>query len=162
MGTGSRGRKLKLAAAFAVALVVAGGATAYFSSTGSGTGNASVASPEQLTITAATPTSGLLYPGGSGEVDVSIANPNTFPVRVNSLILAGPGIVVDGAHSACGTSALHYTTQDNAGAGWDVPAGDSVTDGVLALQLANAISMDADAANECQGATFTVHLQTGP
>jgi hypothetical protein len=162
VGERLRSRKVKFAAALVVTLVVAGGALAYYTSTGSGSGAASVGSPAELTITASTPVAGLLYPGASGEVDATISNPNTFSVRVNSLVLAGDGIAVDGGHSGCDTSALHYTTQDNGGAGWDVPARVGSTDGTLGVQLADAISMDTDAANECQGATFTVHLETGP
>jgi len=115
-----------------------------------------------LTITAGTPTSGLLYPGSTGEVDATISNPNTFPLRVNSLILDSAGIAADSGHSGCDTSALHYTTQTNGGSGWNVPGKVGSTDGTLAIQLSGAISMDSSAANECQGSTFTVYLKTGP
>ncbi len=155
-------RKAKLAAAFVIALIATGGALAYYTAAGTGSGSASVGSPDPLTITAATPTNGLLYPGASGEVDVTISNPNDFPVRVNSLILDSGGIVVDSGHPGCDTTALHYTTQNNGGAGWSVPARVGVTNGALSLELSSAVSMDAGAANECQGATFTVYLKTGP
>ena len=145
-----------------VALVAAGGAFAYYSSTGSGSGSASVGTPAELTITAATPGTGFLYPGGSGEVDATISNPNTLSVRVNSLVLDSAGISADAGHSGCDTSALHYATQNNGGLGWDVPAKVGATDGSLDVELADAISMDTDAANECQGATFTIYLKTGP
>lgn len=153
---------VRLVAAFAVALVAAGGALAYFTSAGSGSGSASVATPAELTISASTPATGLLYPGGTGEVDATISNPNAFDVRVNSLVLGSAGIAADGSHSGCDASVLHYTSQSNAGAGWDVPARVGTTDGTLDVELAGAISMDASAANACQGATFTVSLATGP
>jgi hypothetical protein len=156
-------RKVRFAAAIVVALIAAGGALAYYTSTGSGSGDASVVgSPADLTITAGTPATGLLYPGASGEVDATISNPNAFPVRVNSLVLASGGIAADAGHSGCDTSALHFTTQTNGGLGWDVPAKVGATDGSLDVQLADAISMDSDAANECQGATLSVYLATGP
>jgi hypothetical protein len=144
------------------ALALAGGAFAYLGSTGSGSGSASVGSPDELTIAAVTPTSGLLYPGGTGELDATISNPNTFPVRVNSLVLGSGGISVDAGHSGCDTSALHYTTQTNGGAGWTIPPQAGPTPGSLDVTLAGAVGMDGDAANECQGATFTVSLVTGP
>jgi hypothetical protein len=154
---------VRLVAALVVALVAAGAALAYFTSTGGGgSGGAAVGAPAALTIAASTPAGGLLYPGGTGEVDVTIANPNPFPVRVNSLVLGGAGISVDGTHAGCDTSALRYTTQTNAGAGWTVPAKVGSVDGRLDLQLADAIGMDGSAANACQGATFTVSLATGP
>jgi hypothetical protein len=152
---------VRIAIAAAAALVAAGGALAYYTSTGSGTGGASVASPDPVTIAARTPASGLLYPGASGEVDATVSNPNPFPVRINSLVLDG-GIGVDGSHSDCDTSALHYTTQDNGGAGWNVPAKVGATEGTLDLTLADALNMDVGAANACQGAAFTVSLATGP
>jgi hypothetical protein len=163
VGTKRGSGKVRFAALVVGALVAAGGALAYYSSTGSGSGNASVVgSPADLTITAGTPTTGLLYPGSSGEVDATISNPNTFPVRVNSLVLASGGIAPDSGHSACDTSALHYTTQTNSGSGWTIPGKVGLTDGSLDIQLIAAISMDTDAANECQGAAFSVNLATGP
>ncbi len=157
---GTRWGKALIAAIAVVA--VGGSALAYYTSAGSGSGSASVGSPAELTITAVTPTAGALYPGGAGEIAATISNPNTFTVRVNSLVLGSGGISADGGHSACDTSALHYTTQTNAGAGWTIPARVGSTDGSLDVHLADAISMDTDAANECQGATFAVSLTTGP
>ena len=104
-------RRAKLLAALVVALVVAAGAGAYFTATGSGSGSGSVGSPADLTIAALTPAAGLLYPGGTGEVDLTISNPNTFPVRVNSLVLGTGGISADAGHSGCDTAALAFTTQ---------------------------------------------------
>ena len=121
-----------------------------------------MASPDPLSIAAQTPTTNLLYPGGSGEIDATVSNPNPFPVRINSLVLGNGGIGVDSAHSGCDTSALHFTSQNNGGAGWDVPARIGTTDGSLDLQLTGAISMETSAANACQGATFTISLATGP
>ena len=130
-----RNRKTLLAvvAAAATALALSGGAVAYYSSAGHGSGSASVASPDPLSIAAQTPTANLLYPGGSGEVDATVSNPNPFPVRINSLVLGSGGIGVDSAHSGCDTSAVHFTSQNNGGAGWDVPARIGTTDGTLDL-----------------------------
>jgi hypothetical protein len=157
-----RSTTVRLAAAVTAALAFAGGAFAFYTTAGHGSGGASVASPDPLTIAAVVPASGLLYPGASGEVDATISNPNPFRLRVNSLVLAGGGIGVDGTHSGCDTAALHYTAQNNGGAGWDVPARVGGTNGTLAVRLPGAISMDSSAANACQGATFTVSLATGP
>jgi hypothetical protein len=153
---------VRLAAACAVALTATGGAFAFYTSAGGGSGSASVGSPAALTITAGTPTGGLLYPGGSGEMDATISNPNPFPVRVNSLVLGTDGITVDAGHSGCDTSALHYSTQTNGGAGWDVPAQTGGTDGSLDVGLVGAVTMDTSAADACQGAAFVVHLDAGP
>jgi hypothetical protein len=157
-----RSTSVKLAVALGVALVASGGALAYFTSAGNGNGGASIGTPAELTISAGTPADGLLYPGGTGEVDATISNPNLFQVRVNSLVLGGGGIAVDGTHSGCDTSALRFTSQNNAGAGWNIPARVGAVDGTLDVRLEGAISMDGAAANACQGATFTVSLATGP
>ncbi len=153
---------MRLAAVAAVALVAAGGALAYYRVGGGGSGGASIGSPSELSIVARIPATGLLRPGATGEVDATITNPNPFSVRVNSLVLGGGGIVVDGSHADCDASVVHFTTQTNAGAGWAIPPKVGATDGTLDLELANALSMDASASNACQGATFTVSLATGP
>ena len=69
------------------------------------------------------------------------------------------GFGVDAAHAAasCGTGSLSFTTQTNAGAGWTIPA-----HGSLPITLANALSMNINAVNACQGASFTVYLKAAP
>ncbi|HZQ64619.1 MAG TPA: hypothetical protein VFA66_05285 [Gaiellaceae bacterium] len=153
---------MRLVAVSAVALAASGGALAYYSSSGDGSGSASVAAPDALTIAARTPSTSLLYPGGSGEVDATISNPNGFAVRVNSLVLGAGGISPDASHPGCDTSALDYVTQTNGGAGWLVPARVGSSNGSLDVRLPDAITMDVAAANACQGATFSVALATGP
>lgn len=158
-------RRLRVALVVVTALLVGGGsAIAYYSSTGSGVGHATVAQPDPITIAAgATPSATeQLYPGGSGSVTVKITNPNPFAVRVNSLVLdtsqgtngfSGPG--------NCDLSVLSYTTQTNGGSGWSVPKKNG-SDGELDLDLQNAISMTTSAANACQAGSFTVYLKVGP
>jgi len=156
-------RKVRLGAAVAVLFALTGGgALAYFASNGSGSSSVAVGSLSPVTIIAATPTSGLLYPGASGRVDATISNPNTVRVHVNSLILAAGGITADNTHQSCDTAVLHYATQRNDPTGWTIPPRVGNTDGTLLVQLGGAISMDASAADACQGATFTVSLKTGP
>jgi len=67
------------------------------------------------------------------------------------------GFTVDGAHAACGVASLTFTTQTNGGVGWTIPAS-----GSSVLSLANSLSMNTNAANACQGASFTVYLKVGP
>jgi hypothetical protein len=160
-----KSRRARLALLVVSAMLVGGGsAIAYFASTGSGTGQATVGHPDPITISAgADPTATeQLYPGSSGSVTAKITNPNPFPVRVNSLVLdttqgsngfSGPG--------GCDLSVLSYTTQTNGGAGWTVPK-HVASDGELDLDLTNAISMSTSAANACQGGSFTVYLKVGP
>jgi hypothetical protein len=153
----NRKRLARWSASAAVGLLIAGSvAYAAWTVNGSGTGSASATSSVNLTLTAGTP-SGLLYPGGSADVDSSVSNSNPFPVHVSSVSLDTTqginGFDVDAGHSGCNLSSLSFTTATNGSTGWDIPASSSVD-----VDAAGAISMSAAANDSCQGATFTVHL----
>lgn len=160
-------RRARLAVAAAVlGLALPGGAAvAFWTGSGPGAGSASAGSALPLTIAAGT-ASATLHPGGTGAVTLTLSNPNGFPVQVPSLVLdttqGTAGFAVDGAHSGCGLGALSFTTQDNGGAGWTVPARVGVTNGQLALNLTGAVAMSLSAADACQGAAFTVYVRVGP
>lgn len=141
-------------------LCVVGVATAYFSTSGSGSGSATVGSALPVTIAAGAAPTAELYPGGAGDVTVRISNPNAFGVHVGSLALdtshGQDGF--DASPPGCNVGeALEFTTQTNGGAGWNVPA-----NGTLDLDLAGSLHMTDTAANACQAATFTVYLGAGP
>jgi hypothetical protein len=160
-------RRWKVAAVVAVATLAATTASfAYFVAAGSGSTSASVASPDDVTITPGT-AAGQLYPGGSGDVVATISNPNPFSVRINSLVLdtSSPnptGFSVDSGHPSCVNTGLSYTTQTDGGAGWTVPAQVGSVPGTLDVTVTGALQMAANADNGCQGATFSVYLKTGP
>ena len=142
-----------------------GAAVAFWSASGTGSGGAVSGTAQSLTVTAAAATAGL-HPGGQSAVALVLSNPNTFPVRVPSLVLdttqGSGGFAVDAAHSGCGLGTLNFTTQTNAGAGWTVPARVGVTNGQLTLSLTGALAMSLTAADACQGAAFTVFVRVGP
>jgi hypothetical protein len=147
------------------ALAATSTAFAYFTTTGSGSGSAPVSTAQTITLSPGTPTAPL-YPGASGDVALSIDNPNRISVEVGSLSLSTgqgtAGFAVDSGHSACSTGALSFTTQTNGGAGWSVPPKVGSLDGSLAIDLTGALAMSAGAAGACQGASFTVYLTAGP
>lgn len=149
-----------LVAGVLAAAATAAGVLAYFTATGHGAGTAHVTTVQNVTISAGSP-SAALFPGHSGDVALSIANPNGFPIHVGSLETDGSqgtgGFAVDAGHAACDLSALSFTTQTNGGNGWTVPA-----NGSLPLDLSGSISMAASAVNACQGASFTVYVKAGP
>jgi ABC-type transport system substrate-binding protein len=155
-----RTSKRTIVVALIAAGVLAGGAVAYWTTAGSGSASASVKNPDPVSIASGAPT-GFLYPGTSADLAITITNPNPVPVNLPSLVRdtgqGSGGFGVDGAHSACGVSALAYTTQSNGGAGWTVPA--NATN--WPLDLANAVSLSTAAATECQGASFKVYLAVG-
>jgi hypothetical protein len=148
-------------AAVALAVLACGTAYAYWSATGSGTGSTSSSDTSALTINPGTPTASL-YPGGSAGVSLTISNPNTATVQVNTLALdttqGSGGFAVDSAHSGCTLSSLSFAPQTNGGSGWSVPGRSGSTNGSLSLLLPNALSMAVTAPNACQGATFTIYL----
>lgn len=152
-----------LAALVAVVVVACavGTAVGWWGGPGSGSGSAAILAPADLTLTPAVPTTPL-FPGGSGDVAVSIANANPFPLDVPSLELdttqGNAGYAVDAIHvgAGCASAALTYTTQDNAGAGWTVPASST-----LDLDLDDAVTLDTTSGSACQGATFTIYLRAG-
>jgi hypothetical protein len=143
-----------------VALVAAAAAGAFWTLGGAGQGTVSAETVASVTLTPGTATTDL-YPGGSGDVAVSIANSNTYRAYVGSLVLdtssGTNGFSVSGGQPGCDPAAVSYTTQSNGGAGWFVPAA-----GTLDLDLANAVDLAVGAASECQGATFIVYLLAAP
>lgn len=160
--TQKRARGLLLAATIAVGLAT--GAFAYWMATGSGSATTVLGSPEQLTLTVGT-ADAQLTPGHPASVAVVATNTNPYFVNIGSLMLdtaeGTGGFDVDAGHSGCDASALHMATQNNGGAGWRVPPKVATTDGTLEFEMGEALTMDADAADACQGASFTVYLVAG-
>jgi hypothetical protein len=160
-------RRLALLAVLLVALgiPVGGIAWSYWSAGGNGAGSGANGTLAAISLSPGSPTAAL-YPGGSTNVVLTATNSNTSIVKIGSLLLdtgqGTGGFAVDGSHSACSVAALGFTTQNNGGTGWSVPARVGVTNGTLSITLTNALTMSASAASACQGATFTVYLVAGP
>jgi len=160
-------RRLVIVAMLLASTVLVGafsGAWAYFSGGGSGSGSGSTGTALAVTLAPATATAGL-YPGGTTNVVLSASNPNTSAVRLATLSLEPSqgtgGFAVDAGHSGCAVGVLSFSTQNNGGSGWTVPAKVGAVNGTLSITLPNALAMTAAAANACQGATFTVYLNAG-
>lgn len=152
------GRIVALGAALVLVVVLGSTGWGYWTAGGLGAGaGATTASVQSLTLSPGVPTA-QLYPGGRSSVAVTVTNPGSVPQRVGSLALdtsqGTSGFAVDAGHSACGVSSLSFVTQTNGGSGWTIPANSS-----LSLTLTNALGMSIDAANACQGASFTVYLK---
>lgn len=161
-------RRVIIVLAYVAAFVLAGtasGAWAYFSSGGLGSGTGATATTQPVVLSPGTPQSEL-FPGGSTDVVLSVSNPNSSAVRLNSLALdttqGTGGFAVDAGHSGCDVSALGFATQSNGGSGWTVPAKIGGVNGTLAITLSDPLTMNLAADNACQGAAFTVYLKAGP
>ncbi len=151
--------------AFIGVLLLNGGAQAFWSGGGSGTGTGGSGTVQAVTLSPGT-ISGGLQPGGQRDVVLTVSNPNLAEVSVRSLALdtsqGTNGYSVDAGHSGCNVNALSLATQTNGGAGWTIPKKIGAVNGTLSVTLTNALSMSAGASNACQGATFTVFVAAGP
>lgn len=142
-------------AAAVVVLLGAGIAIAAWTSSGSGTASAKAGTalpPTTGDIGTAAFTSTTLYPGGTGDVQLVVKNPNPYPVKVVSVAPLPEPITTSGATGKCADHGVtfaaptHQITAGNA-----IAAGGSVT-----LTLPGAVTMDAGAENGCQGALFAI------
>jgi len=135
-----------------VALVVvvggaAGLAFAAWTASGTGSGAAQATSAQAVTYSNGT-TTAQLYPTGSGDLVISVHNPNAYKIQITDV--AGNGtITVDAGHSACNAASVTFTDQHSL---TKTVAASTTVD----VTLTGAVSMSNAANDSCQGATFTV------
>ena len=147
-------RRAIFALTAALMVVVVGGAYAYFTTSGTGTGTAAVGSSSAVTLHATV--TGSLYPGSSSPVSFTVDNPSSGKQRVGTISLSS--ITVDAAHSECSTVITGGTPDFTmapvvANQNFANGNGQAVTaTGTLAMNETN-VSQD-----KCQGATLTLHL----
>ncbi|MGW6448639.1 hypothetical protein [Lentzea sp. NPDC055074] len=124
----------------AAATAALGSGVAYAAWTSSGTGNATAtaATAQAPVVTGGAVTTGLLYPGSTGNAAVTVRNPNAYPVKVTSVAL------VPGSALEC---TLGFTTSAPM---TQIAAGATVT-----VEMAGAVTM-GNADNSCQGRTFSL------
>lgn len=139
--------------------VFAGTAYAYFSATGSGSGQAGVGTLLPLHIEHATATvSRDLFPDGQGTLVLSLTNPNAFAVTVVGVVQDGP-VTVTGGGAGCksgtvgtpGTSGVAVAPVVANGLNLSVAAGSSVT-----VTVATGATMSTTSNTTCQGASFEI------
>jgi hypothetical protein len=149
-------RRALIALSATCALVVAGAAIAYFSSSGSGTATATVGSSSAVTLKATV--TGSLYPGTSSSVAFTVDNPSSGKQRVGTISLEK--ITPDAGHASCSAVITganpDFTMADVAvnkvyGSG----NGQAVTPTGSLTMNDTGVSQDA-----CQGATLTLTLKS--
>ncbi len=141
------GRKLSLVGATLAVFLIGSVVFAAWLVTGTGNGGAKATTATNLVVTAGS-TTGDLFPGGNGDVKVSIQNPNPFAVNVKTIVGSG---AITSAAPGCTTTGVSFTDQ-NAVTGMTIAAG-----ATQAVTLDDAASMNTSD-NGCQGATFTIPL----
>ena len=142
---------LAVSASCLVAGLGAGAAYAYFTSSGSGSGGVTVGNMQTVTLATATatPTTPLL-PGGTGDVSLSVDNPNNFAVTLVSVAQAQSStITADSGHPDCTTTGVTFTSQT--GLTKTIQANSTAS-----VDLAGAVSMDKSSSAGCEGATFSI------
>lgn len=133
-------------------LTGAGTALAFWAAGGTGSGQAAAGSALALTTSTAT-TSGLLYPGGTADVRVTVRNPNAYQVTLTAISGAGT-VTAAGGIGTCTTTDVTFTPPT--AISLVVPPKTNGADGSATLTLTSAAAMGNASDNGCQNATFTI------
>ncbi|MGW4210217.1 hypothetical protein ACWEIJ_19670 [Lentzea sp. NPDC004789] len=125
---------------FAVMTTALGSGVAYAAWTSSGSGSATTkaGTAQAPVVSGGAVTTGLLYPGGTGDAVVTVSNPNPYPVIVTTVAPNGP--------ATCGVT----FSQRSPGTAL------AANSGPVAITLTGAVTMGSNAANTCQGASIDV------
>ena len=132
-------------------LVAVGIAIGAWNATGSGTGYAKAGTSSSLTLgDASGSTVADLYPGATGNVKITVTNPNSFPVSITSVSQTASTSITSDKGSTCNASTgVTFTTQS--GLSLALGAGATST-----FTLSGAVAMSNASANACQGAVFSI------
>jgi hypothetical protein len=183
-GDSRSSRKRRLMAGLIGAAVVSGvayGTTNWIVGINGGSnGEARSGSVSNISIAAvASPAAGnLLYPGGNGDVVVSISNPNPFPVTITAVQLPSNTTYATGyTTSALTTTQTGCLASTPSGVTWNYATGSSGSshtlttplvvaasgqaDNPLAVTLTNDASMATSAPAACEGTYFSMPSLTG-
>jgi hypothetical protein len=146
-------KKRVIATAIAIgALALAGGAFAYFTASGSGTGQATVGSSTPWTVTFGT-TTGTMYPGaGTATLPYTVTNASTghqkLATTTASVNADTNGYVTSHGTSVTGCQAAWFTAANTAPTAADLASGAQATGSVAVTMTDAAVSQNA-----CQGVT---------
>lgn len=152
-------KRVVVAVSVAAMLTLAGGAYAYYTANGSGTGSATVGSATPITL--AGTITGTLYPAGSpASVSVLVTNGGSGSQFVGSVKL--DSITTDAAHSTCDLSVsgvnAAFTMADISVASTLTKSG---TAGDHSTVLGSLQMNDTGVSqNTCQGAPLTLHFSS--
>jgi hypothetical protein len=141
-----------LAVAGAAAVVVnAGAAWSYWTITSSPTAGTTV----ELTLRAHSDYNQALVPGRTGNLAVTLANGQNFPITIDRVVREDPTAYADDQHreSGCDPTGVSLT-HDEFDVDWSVPKN---TTG--AFTIPDGLRMAAGAPPECRDATFTLSIR---
>jgi hypothetical protein len=104
---------------------ISGGAYAYFTSTGTGSGTAAVGTSSSLTVTGTAASS--LYPGTSSTVNFTVSNPSSGHEKLGSITLSGVHACTGAGSTWTGSSCSNSGTEQTTCESYDTSAS-STTD----------------------------------
>lgn len=120
-------KKTKILATTAALLAVGGTAVAYWTSTGSGSGNASTGTVVALTVHQTSTITGLAPGGPERALSGNFDNPNTSPIHVASVTASISAVTDADGDPIVGCSTSDYEILDEvATVGSQIPSGDGV------------------------------------
>jgi hypothetical protein len=149
-------RRAFFALTAALVVAVAGGAYAYFTTSGTGTGTAAVGSSSAITLHATV--TGSLYPGSSSPVTFTVDNPSSGKQRVGTISLQS--ITPDASHSECSTVITGGNPDFTMAA---VTANQTFATGnAQAVTATGSLAMNETGVSQdkCQGATLTLTVKS--
>lgn len=139
----------------------------------SGLGQAASVSNLSITAVSSPSASNLLYPGSTGDVVLSITNPNVFPVTITGVDLPTSTTYATGYSSANLTGAISGCSASTSDVDWSYSTStsgsvhslvSSVTVGAgsnLTVTMTNDASMTMSAPAACESAYFSMPSLTG-
>jgi hypothetical protein len=168
IGSGLLGMALVGGAAYGVTNWVVG-----LSGGSSAQGQAASVSNLSVSAVSSPSPSNLLYPGATGDVVVTITNPNVFPVTITGVDLPTSTTYATGYSSASLTGAISGCSASNSDVSWTFATGTSgsahalttsltvAASGSLTVTLTNDASMSTSAPAACESAYFSMPSFTG-
>jgi hypothetical protein len=154
------GRSIRTVVSIGVACglgVVAGSAFAYYTTAGSGTGQVTAGSLTQVTIAATGTNNNSLFPGQTGDIVMTINNPNG-QLTITSIQQNGTLSVTGG--NGCTAANSQVSVPLNNTLNVNLPSGNGNV-----IEIPGAVSMGTSSNNGCQGAMFiipvTITVQKG-
>jgi hypothetical protein len=163
-------RRARKVAAATVGMVLAGGSAfavsnwaVGFNASATGEGQSATITPLAITAVAAPSAGNLLYPGASGDVTITINNPNAFPVTVTALTVPAATVYAAGYSNSALTSAVGTCTSSTSLVGWNWGASSHTlsspvtvagNNGNLVVTLTNAASMGGLSPATCASSYF--------
>jgi hypothetical protein len=124
-------------------LAVTGAAYAYFTSTGSGTGNATVGASTAFTVAVAAPTGGLLYPGsGTDTLSYTVHNPSAGAQNLSgttAVVASSGGNITQSGTPVTGCLSSWFTATNTAPTlPQDLAGGATSTAGSVAVTMSDS------------------------